>query len=71
MIMHKLVSYFILHTGKLNLKNPAIEKIDLDRSEADSILKSWCIKRELPPEDFDWLYRDEQLEKANQKEKRK
>lgn len=36
----------------------------INRFVADSILLSWGIKREFPPEDFEWLYREEQLKRA-------
>jgi hypothetical protein len=43
----------------------------IDRPQADSILKSWGIKRVLPPEDFDWHYREAQLWKVEEKERKK
>lgn len=61
---------YTLETGEENYKYwDGVEYEDLTRAEADSVLHSWGIERELPPEDHPWLYREEQLLKAKSKDR--
>lgn len=60
------------YTGKeLQEFSDGVFSKSITRFKADSILLSWGIKRAFPPEDFDWLFREEQLKKAIEKGRHK
>lgn len=61
---------YTLETGEENYKHwDQVDHKYLSRAEADSVLLSWGIRRELPPEDHPWLYREEQLRKAEESQR--
>lgn len=61
---------YTLETGEENYKHwDQVDHKYLSRAEADSVLLSWGIRRELPPEDHPWRYREEQLRKAEESQR--